>query len=84
LLTNDEFIPHLQDLLLYHVFSGEVFASDLFEGLVAEAINGESLTVTSPPLGVNRNTIIGADNVASNGVVHIVDGVLAPAGFSIH
>lgn len=79
LLTNDEFIPHLQNLLLYHVFSGEVFASDLFEGLIAEAINGESVTITSPPLGVNGNTIINADNLASNGVVHLIGGVLAPS-----
>jgi uncharacterized surface protein with fasciclin (FAS1) repeats len=28
---------------------------------------------------VNGNTIIDADNVASNGVVHIIDGVLVPS-----
>jgi transforming growth factor-beta-induced protein len=79
LLTNDEFIPHLQDLLLYHVLAGTVLAIDLSDGLVAEALNGESLVVTLPPIAVNGNKVVDADNIASNGVVHIIDGVLAPS-----
>jgi transforming growth factor-beta-induced protein len=79
IFSNDEFIPHLRNLLLYHLLSSEFFAIDLFDGLVADALNGEALTVTLPPIAANGNKVISADNDASNGVVHIIDGVLTPS-----
>jgi transforming growth factor-beta-induced protein len=82
LLTNDEFIPHLTDLLLYHVVSGEVFAIDLSDDLTVTAANGEDLLVTIPPIAINGNKVVSADNDVSNGVVHIIDGVLIPSWVS--
>jgi transforming growth factor-beta-induced protein len=79
LLTNDEFIPHLVNLLLYHVLTAEVFALDLFNGLTVSAANGEPLLITLPPVAVNSNKVVSADNDVSNGVVHILDGVLIPS-----
>jgi uncharacterized surface protein with fasciclin (FAS1) repeats len=78
-LTNDEFIPHLVNLLVYHVLIGEVFAIDLSNGLTVTAANGEDLFVTLPPIAVNGNKVVSADNDVSNGVVHIIDGVLLPS-----
>jgi uncharacterized surface protein with fasciclin (FAS1) repeats len=79
LLTNDEFIPHLVNLLLYHVLHGELFASDLEDDLILTALNGEDLRITRPPIAVNGNKVLNADNDFSNGVVHIIDGVLVPS-----
>jgi uncharacterized surface protein with fasciclin (FAS1) repeats len=79
LLTNDEFIPQLADLLLYHVLSGEFFAMDLSDKLTVTALNGENLLITLPPIAVNGNKVVSADNDVSNGVVHIIDGVLIPS-----
>jgi uncharacterized surface protein with fasciclin (FAS1) repeats len=82
LLTNDEFIPHLSDLLLYHVLVAEVFAISLSDDLTVTAANGEDLLITLPPIAVNGNKVVSADNDASNGVVHIIDGVLIPSWVS--
>jgi uncharacterized surface protein with fasciclin (FAS1) repeats len=82
LLLDDEFIPHLQDLLLYHTIEGEVFSSDLSDGLIAATFNGETVTITLPPIAVNGNAVVTADNKVANGVVHIVDGVLIPSWVS--
>jgi uncharacterized surface protein with fasciclin (FAS1) repeats len=79
LLTNDEFIPHLIDLLVYHVLMGEVFAISLSDDLTVTAANGEDLLITLPPIAVNGNKVVSADNDVSNGVVHIIDGVLLPS-----
>jgi uncharacterized surface protein with fasciclin (FAS1) repeats len=69
LLTNDEFIPHLINLLVYHVLIGEVFAADLSDDLIVTAANGEDLLITLPPIAVNGNKVVSADNDVSNGVV---------------
>jgi transforming growth factor-beta-induced protein len=82
LLTNDEFIPHLTDLLLYHVLAGEFLAIDLSDDLTVSAVNGETLLITLPPIAVNDNKVRSADNDVSNGVVHIIDGVLIPSWVS--
>jgi transforming growth factor-beta-induced protein len=42
LFSNDEFIHHLQNLLLFHVLSGELFAIDLFDGRRLEWRNADS------------------------------------------
>jgi transforming growth factor-beta-induced protein len=79
LLTNDEFIPHLVNLLAYHVLVGEAFSADLSDGLTVTAGNGQHLLITLSPMAVNGNEVVSGDNVVSNGVVHIVDGVLIPS-----
>jgi uncharacterized surface protein with fasciclin (FAS1) repeats len=77
-LTNDEFIPHLVNLLLYLVLTAEVFALDLFNGLTVSVANGEPLLITLPPIAGNSNKVVSADNDVSNGVVHILELVLIP------
>jgi hypothetical protein len=48
-LTNDEFIPHLANLLLYHVFA-EVFAIDLFDDLIVTVERRRPSHHLPPPL----------------------------------
>jgi transforming growth factor-beta-induced protein len=81
LLTNDEFIPHLADLLLYHVLDAELKASHIFNFKVT-ALNGEKLLLSTNPIAVNGNEVVSADNHVSNGVIHIIDGVLIPSWVS--
>lgn len=72
LFENDEFIPHLADLILYHVLAGEFFAADLrgladITGAVLLTLNGEIIDLALPPLTVNGVNLLLADNDVSNG-----------------
>jgi transforming growth factor-beta-induced protein len=76
--------PDLADVLLYHVVSGKVMSTDLTNGLEAETLNGESVTFDlTDGVKVNMSTVIGADVEASNGVIHVIDSVLVPEGFTL-
>jgi transforming growth factor-beta-induced protein len=80
LLTNNGLIPHLDDLLSYHVRFAEaaIFAIDLSDNLLVRIKNGEDLLITLSPIAVNGNKVDAADIGVSNGVIHIIDGVLLP------
>lgn len=81
LFTNDAFLPHLTDLLLYHVL-GEVITTNqhaFFNNEKLSPLNGEKLLVTRPNLEVNGNLLIARNIEASNGVANVIDGVLIPS-----
>jgi transforming growth factor-beta-induced protein len=59
--------------------AGEFFAKDLSDGLIADTLNGESVVITLLPVAVNGNAVVDADNDVSNGVVHILQGILTPS-----
>ena len=70
----------LAGVLQYHVVSGKVLSADLENGPVT-TLSGETILVNVDN-GVTLNgdvTVVSADNEASNGVVHIINGVLSPA-----
>jgi len=72
----------LQSVLTYHVVPGEVMAADLSDGMTVETVNGETLTFNVSDTGVTINgnaAVTTADVETSNGVVHIIDGVLLPS-----
>jgi uncharacterized surface protein with fasciclin (FAS1) repeats/polyisoprenoid-binding protein YceI len=69
----------LTQILLYHVVPGAVLAGDLSEGLTAETLQGGELTFTlEGGAKVNGINIVSTDITASNGVIHVIDGVLLP------
>lgn len=72
----------LANVLTYHVVDGDVMAADLSDGMEVEALNGETLTITvdGDTVKVNDATVTTADIVTSNGVIHVIDTVLVPAG----
>ena len=76
----DEENATLSDILLYHVVSGSVAASDVTDGMSAEALNGDDLsfTVSDGSVMVNDATVTTADVMASNGIIHVIDMVLMP------
>ena len=69
----------LTDILLYHVVSGAVPASDVAECGGATAVNGQPLAFTvGDSVMVNDATVSIADVNTSNGVIHVIDKVLTP------
>jgi transforming growth factor-beta-induced protein len=81
------FKAHLTAILLYHVFAdAAVLSTDLEATQDITMMNGEVLTVAASDTGVTVTTTSGqvatvtmADVVGTNGVVHIIDGVLVPS-----
>ena len=75
-------IPTLTNILLYHVVSAKVMASDVVGLSLAEAVSGESIDIEIRDgvvyLNGNAQVII-TDIEASNGVIHVIDAVILPA-----
>ena len=69
--------------LKYHVVPGIYMASDLEDGMALPTAEGQSVTITigESAAMVDDATIIEADITAFNGVIHIVDQILAPQGY---
>jgi transforming growth factor-beta-induced protein len=71
----------LQDILKYHVVSGKILSSDLQPSQTVTTLNGQTITITvsNGVVKVNGNaTVKTADLTGTNGVIHIIDGVLTP------
>lgn len=74
--------PELTAVLTYHVVAGKVMAADIVKtnGATPATVNGQSLdiVVRNGKVYVNGAQVVTADIVASNGVIHVIDGVLLP------
>ena len=71
----------LTDILLYHVVSGKVMASDVVGLSAAPTVLGKDITITVKDGNVFLNDtvqVIITDIEASNGVIHVIDAVLLP------
>jgi len=69
----------LSEVLTYHVVPGQAIASgDIQDGQTVETVEGDTLTfsVDGSSVRVNGTPVSTPDVEASNGIVHIVDGVL--------
>ncbi|MGC9312627.1 MAG: fasciclin domain-containing protein [Sediminispirochaetaceae bacterium] len=77
-LLND--IPTLKSILLYHVVSGKVMASDVVEIDSAPTLNGKDVMVKVDmgKVYINDAQVIITDIEASNGVIHVIDTVILP------
>ena len=84
-ITADDLLGHpdLAKVLLYHVISGEVFSTDLSNGLEAETLNGQKIvfTINNDGAFADDSKISTADLEARNGVIHVIDSVLVPDDF---
>ena len=85
-LLKPENVDQLKSILTYHVVAGQVMASDLKDGQVITTVQGGTLTVKISDGKVqlidakgNAVTVEKADVDASNGVVHVINGVLLPS-----
>ena len=70
----------LSDILLHHVFSGEVASGDVTDGMMATMVNGDKLKfgVSGSDVTVGLANVTLADVQASNGIIHVIDRVLFP------
>lgn len=75
----------LQQLLLYHVVSGRVLAGDLNYYQRVTTLQGGSVNIVKwfGNVWVNTSKVTAADVLATNGVIHVIDRVLIPRGFTI-
>ena len=76
----------LEAVLTYHVLEARVFSSDLTNGATPETLQsgtvtinlGSNVTVTDVDSGSPDATVITADILGTNGVVHVIDQILLP------
>lgn len=70
----------LERVLLYHVVDGEVTSDQVADGASAATLAGPEVAFTVDGSGVmvNEGTVVSADVMASNGVIHVIDTVLLP------
>jgi len=75
-----ENVETLKTILTYHVAAGEVLSTDLSNGQQIPSLQGEDISVdiTGTTVMVNDAQVIAADVMATNGVIHVIDGVLVP------
>merc|ERR1712019_324818 len=84
-LLKPENKAQLADILTYHVLGSEVKSTDLQLFQRVPTVEGKNLHVIAydgkvkvgPSIHELKN-VVAADNLASNGVVHIIDGVMMP------
>lgn len=77
-LLNDK--PALAAVLTYHVVPGKVMAADVAKLDSAKTVQGKPLTIAieGEQVTVNGTRVVAVDIECSNGVIHVLDGVLLP------
>lgn len=76
-LTAEQLTP----ILLYHVVSGNVVASQVSSGNVPTLKEGSDISIVASGMGVKLNevaNVIATDVQGSNGVIHAIDAVILP------
>ena len=69
----------LTEILTYHVVPGRVMASDVVKLKSAKTVQGASVDIRSgKDVMIDNATVVKANVVASNGVIHVIDTVLMP------
>jgi transforming growth factor-beta-induced protein len=74
----------LAGVLLYHGAAGKTLSTDLVDGMLIPALDGNNLIVRiNDKLTINDATVVAADATALNGVMHKIDQVLIPPGLEL-
>lgn len=68
----------LKNILTYHVAYGQRDAADVTSSDQIRMLNGDFTTIDGAT--INGENIIITDVFATNGVIHVIDGVLLPPG----
>jgi uncharacterized surface protein with fasciclin (FAS1) repeats len=70
----------LRRVLTAHVVSGRVTSSEVVKLKSAKAVSGDTLPIaaTGGKVMVDTATVVKTDINASNGVIHVIDGVILP------
>lgn len=78
-LLKPENKAQLTNILEYHVYVGVIGPNLMRDGMSLNQVNGKNIKITKDgdKFKVNNATIV-ASVEASNGIVHVIDGVLLP------
>ena len=70
----------LANVLTYHVVAGNVMAADVVKLTSAVTVQGQavSIEVKDGKVYVDGSQVVATDIKASNGVIHVIDGVILP------
>ncbi|RMG73958.1 MAG: fasciclin domain-containing protein, partial [Chloroflexi bacterium] len=72
----------VQSVLAYHMLDGIVMAADIADGAMMPTLLGAPLTFTVGDDGTvminGEATVVTADIIASNGIIHVIDTALIP------
>lgn len=79
-LMKDDKKADLQNILQYHVTTSSLKAEYLTDGMTLGMVNGDNVTVSvkDGKIMLNGSVNIVATVPASNGIIHVIDGVLLP------
>jgi len=79
-LLKPESKDKLTSILTYHVVAGNVLSSQLTDGQKVKTLNGQELTVAikGGVVTINGIKVVAADLAGTNGVIHVVEGVILP------
>lgn len=78
-LLQPENKDQLVAVLTYHVVPRKVMSSDLADGMAAQTVQGDEVTIgTTGGVTVNEANVVSADIETSNGVIHVIDSVILP------
>lgn len=84
-IPSDQLDALLQDkekltkVLTYHVVPGKVTAADVAQMDSAETVEGQAIQIsTADGVMVNDAQVVKTDIMTSNGIIHVIDGVLMP------
>merc|ERR1719386_630744 len=87
-LLKPENKDQLVDILTYHVLPAQVLSTDLKPFQRVATVEGKKINVVADKKGVRvghklEATVVGADNLATNGVAHIIDAVMLPPSYTL-
>ncbi len=78
-LLKPENKDQLTAILTYHVVPGKVMSGDLSNNMMAATVQGGEVTImTDGGVTVDGANVVQADIETSNGVIHVIDGVIMP------
>ena len=71
----------LISILTYHVVPGKVMSTDLVDDMMAATVQGSDIMIDlDNGVMINDASVAAADIETSNGVIHVIDKVILPAG----
>ncbi|NND96309.1 MAG: fasciclin domain-containing protein, partial [Pirellulaceae bacterium] len=84
-LLKPENKQQLVDVLTYHVVPGRVSAAAVVKLAGAKTVNGQRVDIVSDDQGVRVDgaNVVSTDINCSNGIIHVIDQVILPAGDKI-
>lgn len=78
-------MPELRSLLTYHVVPGIILTDEITDGEKLATVEGSTLSMSiakNGAISVNGNRLVAGNSLASNGVIHVIDGVLMPPEYN--